>query len=594
MANLSPAPDPVRRDICRQIHQWLEEQAPGATDAAQLISMLSRPPEAALGDFALPCFPFARSLRRKPDDIAADLQAALTDQGSPWVARWEVKGAFLNLFLNHGAVAGWLLPQIRDGALFKILREQSGLQEQKVMVEYSQPNTHKTFHVGHMRNVALGDCLSRLYRYCGYGRVIPVNYIGDEGTHIAKCLWHIRRTGKTPPDAYRGEWLGDMYAEAGNVLADATPEEREEMDREISAVLSAIESREGEIYELWQETRQWSVDVFHEIYDWLGAEFEYDFFESEVSEESQAIVDEFLDKGVFVHSEGAVGIDLKDKKAGFCIFRKSDGNTTYAAKDLALARRKYEKYDVDRSVYVVGSEQILHFRQVFLTLERMGFDQAKDCYHLSYAHVVGPEGRMASRKGTAIAFSDLREKLTEALGEKLERYKDDPDWSEADIAQTNRLLGIGAIRYGMLCSDPAKEITFELDRWLEFSGDTGPYLMYSYARSRSILKNAAEQGHRADPGAAPLLATDEEQEILRWMFDFNDTVAGALQAKKPSMLTHYLFDMCKSFSRFHKNVSVLKAGSAELAAARLALVEAFSLVLKNGLGLLGITPPERM
>ncbi len=347
------------------------------------------------------------------------------------------------------------------------------------------------------------------------------------------------------------------------------------------------------MYQLWKETRDWSMDVFNDIYKWIGARFDHFFFESDVSEESQAIVEEYLKKGVFVEDQGAIGVDLKDYKLGFALFRKRDGNTLYATKDLALARRKFDQFKIDKSIYVVGSEQNLHFRQVFKTLELMGFPQAKDCFHLSYGLVVLPEGKMSSRRGNIIAFADLKETMSAELGKILEKYRG--EWSDAEIADTSHRLCVGAIRYGMLSSDPTKEIVFNLTDWLSFEGNTGPYLMYSYARSRSILRKAEEVGAKANYAQLDTLGAEPEEHDLLWaLYNFNENAAQACETIKPSTLTHYLFDLCKTFNRFHKNVSVMKAETTALRDARLALVASFTSVLKEGLQLLGMNPPERM
>src|SRR5690606_20369444 len=225
--------------------------------------------------------------------------------------------------------------------------------------------------------------MARMFRHLGYD-VLGVNYFGDEGTHIAKVLWYINRTKAEAPQDGRGVWLGKQYVEANRLLSDATPEERASYDKEVGEVLSQIESKQGPVYEQWLETRQWSLDDFDKIYEWFHVSFDELFYESQVSEESQAIVDEYLKKGVFVEDDGAIGVDLSDYKLGFMIARKRDGNTLYATKDLALARLKFGKYKIDRSIYVVADEQNHHFKQVFKTLDLMGFEQAQKCFHLSY------------------------------------------------------------------------------------------------------------------------------------------------------------------------------------------------------------------
>lgn len=578
----------IRRGLMSMIEEARVAECPSVSE---IYRGIERPPEQSLGDYAIPCFRFGKPVGQKPQDIALHLKSAVPAGDNLWIKSIDVVGAFLNVRLNIGLLASDVVPSINGGNLGAAFRTFGRHQDTRVMIEYSQPNTHKIFHVGHMRNVALGDSLWRLYDYCGYP-VHPVNYIGDEGAHIAKCLWYIRKLNMTAPTDRQGEWLGEMYTKATLFLEDANEADKALFETEISEILRAIESKHGPIFELWRQTRQWSMDIFHEIYDWVGARFDHYFYESEVSEESQTIVDEYLTKGIFVEDQGAIGLDLKPWKLGFCLLRKRDGNTLYATKDLALARHKFERFKIDRSIYVVASEQNLHFRQVFKTLELMGFEQAKNCFHLSYGMVVLPDGKMSSRKGNIIAFSELKDRMSAELGKYLTKYVG--EWTQEELDATNRKLCVGAIRYGMICSDPAKDIVFDLQDWLSFEGNTGPYLMYSFARTQSILRKSEVDVnliHRAD---LTVLSLEEERDLLSYLVDFNIIVEQACETNRPSTLAHHLYHMCKAYNRFHTNVSVLKADTEKLKHARLALLRAFSQTLKTGLGLLGMEAPEKM
>lgn len=597
--------DSARMGVSGEIHGALvhlasEKNVPVGElpSAAEIVLWLERPPETALGDYALPCFRFAKLLKSKPDEIARNLATALTGEDSNWIESAVPTGPFLNLKVNHPKLLSWLIPESFSGEWFGSMAHSPQNAKTRVMIEYSQPNTHKEFHVGHVRNVCLGSSLVNLFRYNGYP-VISANYIGDEGTHIAKCLWYIKHTQAEAPTEKRGEWLGEMYAAATRTLADASTEDKTEFENAISEILRGIESKTGPDYELWRETRQWSLDDFDTVYDWFHVKFDRVFFESEVSEESQAIVDDYLAKGAFVESDGAIGADLKPYKLGFMIVRKRDGNTLYATKDLALARRKFEEFKIDRSIYVVASEQNHHFKQVFKTLKLMGFDQAKQCFHLSYGMVTLPEGKMSSRAGNTVTFKMLREQMTTALNEILAKYSG--DWSPEEITVTAKRLCEGAIRYGMLCSDPVKDVVFDMDNWLSFEGNTGPYLMYSYTRTASILRKAAESQMLPITDSATINkillesgVMTEERELARWIQDFNHAASAACENYRPSTIANHLFYMCKSFNRFYTEVPVLKTADAELRSIRLAMVAAFSQTLKQGLALLGITPPDRM
>jgi len=588
--------DPCRLDLGVSIHAALVALLPAGARlslaAEDIGRLLEQPPEAHLGDYALPCFRFAKDLKKKPPEVAEALAQTLQSKTErDWLERTQVVGAFLNIFIAKQRLAETVLPDILSGASFNRLKATPGNTTKRVMIEFSQPNTHKEVHVGHGRNVCLGNSLVHLFRYVGYN-VVAANYFGDEGTHIATVLSYMQRHGKTAPATERGAWLGEMYVAAKRELADADPATKAKLTEEISRVHRSIESKSGETYQLWLTTRQWSLDDFDRLYRWLNVKFDVLFYESEVSEAAQKIVDEFLAKGVFTLDQGAVGVDLTAQKLGFCILRKRDGNTLYATKDLALARRKFEQYKIDRNVYVVGDEQNHHFKQVFKVLELMGFGQAKQCFHLSYGMVVLPEGKMSSRDGRVVPFAALRTLVQDHIGKILEKYVG--EWSSEEIETTKHRLTDGAIKYGMISTDPVKEIVFNVEDWVSFDGNSGPYLMYSYSRTQSILRKAAEAGYVPDAALASALTDATEHELLRYLFDFNQVVATACESLKPSLVATHLFYLCKAFNRFYAGVPVLKAEKPEQRLARLALVDAFGRTLVQGLALLGITPPERM
>ena len=561
-----------------------------------VFAMLEKPPQDGMGDFALPCFRFAKALKLPPPKIAATIAESLHADQSGWVAKAVTVNAFCNIYINQNKMAATVLPDVLSAKAFHypILAKDTGA---RVMIEYSQPNTHKEFHIGHLRNVCLGSALVKLFRYCGYD-VTAANYLGDEGAHIAKCLWMIKKLGTSPsPSDDKGAWLGSVYVKAAKTLEGLKGDDLAATEKELSAVLAGIESKKGEWFDLWRETREWSLDAYKTIYEWIGAEFDRDFFESEVSEESQEIVDEYIKKGVFKEDQGAIGADLNDHKLGFMLVRKRDGNTLYATKDLVLARRKFDEFKIDRSIYVVGNEQNHHFRQVFKTLELMKFPQATKCSHLSYGHVVGPDGKFSSRAGNTVPFSKLKDSILAELHIILSKYKG--DWPDSEINETAKRLCIGALKYGMLQADPAREIIFDIKDWLSFEGNTGPYLMYSYARTMSIVRKATEAGHKPfspdeAKSASFKIEAISEQELLRAIYDFNTVVRDSTEQCRPNHLCSHLYYMCKSFNRFYSDVPVLKAESEDIIRMRLSLILAFALTLKQGLALIGITPPERM
>ena len=555
-----------------------------------LNELVEQPPNPEMGDYAMPCFSFAKSLRRSPVKIAEELAEKLQSLLSPesTVTAIQATGAYLNFTVSAVAMAEAVLPDIFNGTYFK---EASKIALERVMIEYSQPNTHKGFHVGHMRNVALGDSLTRIYKYNGYD-VVGVNYIGDVGAHIAKCLWYFRNHNtETPPQHFRGEWLGELYSQAVKKLEDAEGEEKIKFQQEVSHILQKLEAKDKAFTEEWEMTREWSMHDFHEIYEWLDVNFDHIFYESEVDEEGRKIVIEGEEKGTFERSEGAIGVNLEAEDLGFFMLLKSDGNTLYATKDLALAQRKFDKFGVKRSIYVVGAEQTLHFKQVFATLKRMGYSQVEQCFHLPYALVMLPEGKMSSRAGNVILFSQLRKEIIESI-QSAHLAEHRLDWSQQELSETAQKIAVAAIKYGMLNQDSNKQIVFSMKDWLISEGDTGTYLVYAYVRIRSIGRQISRE--ISTDVDYSLLTHANEKILLRQLLDFNRTVLNSGEQCRPSLLARMLFEFSKDFSRAYNTCSVKHAETEKLQAARLLLFHCVAETLLQGLHLLGITPPERM
>ncbi len=559
-------------------------------DSLEFTGLIEQPPNPELGDYALPCFIFSNTLRRSPSVIASELADKLQKHllsNAPFT-HIQARGPYLNFTVSAAAVAEAVLPDIFHGNYFK---EPSSIKREEVMIEFSQPNTHKGFHVGHLRNVALGDSLCRIYIYNGYD-VVSANYIGDIGSHIAKCLWYLKNHNtEDPPENYPGEWLGELYANAVRKLEAAEGQEKIKFQDELSQLLRKIDEKDEEIYQEWETTREWSMKDFHEIYEWLDVKFDHFFYESEVDEEGRKIVIEGEKNGIFKKSEGAIGIDLDEEGLGFFMLLKSDGNTLYSTKDLALARQKFDNFDVKRSIYVVGAEQTLHFKQVFATLKRMGYKQAEQCFHLPYALVMLPEGKMSSREGNVILFSQLRKEIVESIqSTHLEEHR--KEWSRKELDETSQKIAVAAIKYGMLNQDSNKNIVFSMDDWLVSEGDTGTYLVYAYVRIRSIGRKISR---KVSPDVDfSLLTHPNEKKLLRQMLDFNKTVFNAGEQFRPSLLARMLYEFSKDFSRAYNTCSVMHAETEQLKAARLLLFHCVAETLQQGLNLLGITPPERM
>ena len=560
----------IERIIAAKIQATL--QTLGLTVNATDI-ILTYPPKKELGHYALPCFNYAKQLQMPPAKLATLLQEQC---GTPtWLRKATTAGGFLNFYLNAEFIARQTLPMIANADFFQLQADNA----KTYMVEYSQPNTHKIFHVGHVRNVCLGDTICRLLRYCGH-KVIAANYIGDEGTHVAKCLWHLERSGEQPPATNRSEWLGKHYQQATLTF------DKDKHQKELSAILHAIAAKEGKFYTLWQQTRSYCLQDFATVYRWLQTEFDVYYYESEVP--AAEIVQDYIAKKVFTLSDGAYGVQLG--KLGFFIALKSDGNTLYATKDLALAQMKFKTYKPDYSLYVVGAEQKHYFQQVFKALEVMGFGAASKNHHISYGLVRLQSGKMSSRQGNIIPFSELQNQLTHELTPHLQKYQQ--QWNSAQMDKTIQQLASGAIKYGMLQTDPVKEIVFDLKAWLQFEGNTGLYLIYAYARANSLLTKAKLTAPCFEH--LQLLNNDAEEELLLLMTRFNSTVKQAALKYKPSILATLLYSQARAFSVFYAEHAILKADSEELRSARLTLVYCFQTMMRQGLQLLGIDPPAKI
>ncbi len=839
-------------------------------EPAEISKDCARPPKVEQGDFCIACFQFSRKLKpfaeaiKAKNGLATDPPAVATALGAEISKRAEagalkgftvrghsavksvvVEKAWVNITFNMDFHAQAVM-DIVTGKFLEPLTEQK---KDTVMIEYSQPNTHKAFHVGHMRNAALGDCLVRLYEQMGH-KVTAVNYFGDEGAHVAKCLWYLQKhylptvapevdvkdvnavlayLDTAVPAETRAEWLGNLYTQAvllldlsvytslpykvviagkvlskdphpasdapanwnvvklqiapdddskqsesshvtvvcggkgynvgdmvaylpvgkkltkkqgviepkdmkgvmsyGMILAEAEVplvKEGEETNPETGLPVSASEEKKGDVKDvkkgkdgkpvpsapasasgpaaaaagaisakdqirilpadsvpgisiaeigrfpsckvpgsvldyvaqlekeagdqllalehgqpdqvkLWRHTGQWSLDAFKEIYAWIDCRFDHDFCESEVSEASQKFVDEMLEKGHLTRHNGAVVADLTQYNLGRCTLRKSNGAGLYATKDLALAQRKFDQFHIDKSIYVVDQAQTFHFQQVFKTLEICGYEQAKKCVHLPYGLVVLPSGKMSSRKGNVLLFSELRSEMKNAL------TKNARDVVPSD--EVIRRVAVAAIKYGMLNHDTSSDIVFDMPAWLKYTGNTGPYLMYAYSRMMSlfacrsveeaakfnnkfdILTYLSSKGIEARKFGVPsetspvpvfdlpaFLASDEakafvqeidfnkhlddptERPVLLHLHKFWDVVASVTALNNPSTLCDYGFNLAQLFSSWYESVrfSDLVANTPEKIPTKLVFMLSMAKTIKRLLFLLGITSVDKM
>ncbi|MFS4459949.1 arginine--tRNA ligase [Bdellovibrio sp. HCB2-146] len=577
--------DSIRLLATKKILQALGKLNLQATEE-EIYKALVEPPQSDMGDLAFGCFLLAKALKKAPPAISGEIAAALEIDAH--LIKAQAAGPYLNLTFSPAIIGELVLNDILSGQFFK---KELVSKSPKTMIEYSQPNTHKELHVGHMRNLCLGDSIVRMLRYAGR-EIVSSTFPGDMGTHVAKCLWYMKKHNQEPvPETGKGEWLGRMYSKAHLLLEDQNGTPQEEVNRqELTAILHQLEGKTGPYYDLWLETRQWSIDLMKKIYDWAGVHFDEWYFESEMDSPSVAWVKQLYAEGKLEKSEGAIGKNLEEEKLGFCLLLKSDGTGLYATKDLLLAKHKFEDVKIEKSVYIVDMRQALHFKQVFRVLEMLGFEQAKNCFHLQYNYVELPDGAMSSRKGNIVPLSALVHNMQEHVKTNyLQRYKD--EWSAQEIESTAEQVAKGAIFYGMLRMDTNKKIIFDMDEWLKLDGESGPFVQYSHARIASLGRKFPRTSNKPQWN---LLTHASERQLMQAMFGFNTSLAQAAENFKPAAICTYLYELAKKFNVFYHECPIGTEKDENIREARLALSAAVGKTLKEGLAVLGIPAPEKM
>jgi len=564
----------------------------------EIYKALVQPPQSELGDLAFGCFILAKSLKKSPAEVAKEIAQGIQDkknvqlppntpQGSDCIAA-VAAGPYVNITLAPGIHGDLVLEKILDGSFFK---KQLIEKSPKTMIEYSQPNTHKELHVGHMRNLCLGDAIVNMLRYCGR-EIVASTFPGDMGTHVAKCLWYMKKHNQEPvPETGKGEWLGRMYSKANLLLEDQVGTPQEEINRkELTEILQQLESKTGPYYDLWLETRQWSIDLMKKVYEWAGVHFDEWYFESEMDSPSVQWVKELYAQGKLQKSDGAIGMNLESENLGFCMLLKTDGTGLYATKDLLLAKHKFEDVHIEKSVYVVDMRQALHFKQVFRVLEILGFEQAKNCYHLQYNYVELPDGAMSSRKGNIVPLTELVHRMEEHVKTTyLSRYKG--EWLDSEIESTAQQVAKGAIFYGMLRIDTNKKIVFDMNEWLKLDGESGPFVQYSYARIASLGRKFPRAQKQVDWS---VLTHPSERQLMQALFGFNSSLAQAAENFKPAAICTYLYELAKKFNVFYHECPIGTEKDETVREARLALSSAVGITLRHGLNTLGMPAPEKM
>lgn len=575
----------VSQEVVRALLQITDKASSITTE--RIYASLSSPPKPELGEIAVPCFQIAKEVGEPPPVIAQKLAEELKASS---VAKFTNTGPYLNAKVSQELLVESVLAEVLSGKKYSGRLIDS---PPRIMIEFSQPNTHKELHVGHMRNICLGDALAKTLSYVGIS-VVTATFPGDVGTHVAKCLWYLKtRNKEAPPEHDQGEWLGKMYTQATLALeADENTDKAKENVEVLSDILRQLEAKQGEYYDLWTETREWSVGLMKEAYAWAEVAFDKWYWESEVDSPSVAMIKELYAAGRLEKSEDALGIDLSDVNLGFCLLLKSDGNGLYATKDFLLAQKKFEDFPIDKSLYLVDMRQTYHFKQVFEALKRLEFSHAADCYHLPYNYVKLPDGAMSSRKGNIVPLTQLTESMQETIKEQyLTKIEDSLPPNK--IQEIARVVAQGAIKFGMNRMDPNTTIVFDLNEWLRLDGDSGPYVQYTAARINSVLRKFEQSGISA-PADYSLLNLPTERDILNSINRFNDVAVKVVETLKTNLLCEYLIDLSARFNSFYAQAKIVDVESPALSAARVDLCRALVLTLERGLLCLGIRVPERM
>lgn len=543
---------------------------------------LEVPPEERLGDYALPCFPFAKERKKAPAALAQEAAAAFKPAGI--VASASAAGPYLNLRVDRSAFARAVLAEIsargeRYGG------SESG-QGKTVVLDYSSPNIAKTFAIHHLRSTVIGNAIANVHAATGW-RTVRINHLGDWGTQFGTLLTAFAKWGSAEALAAHPHpihYLMDLYVRF-NKEKEANPG----LLDEARAAFAALEKGDPEKRALWERFRSASLQEFQAIYDRLGIRFDETTGESEFSPKAPALIGWLSGKGLVKESEGALIVDLKELKMPPCLLRKGDEASLYATRDLAAARDRFERFRFDRMLYVVGMPQDLHFRQFFKVLDLAGESWVSRCRHIPFGHYQG----MHTREGTFVLLADVLEeaarkteaKIREGIREGL------VDLPEAEIPAAADAVGVGAVVFNDLKTRRVKDVSFDWDDLLNFQGRTGPYVQYAHARICGILRKS---GAKADLSADPAgLSHDAELRLLKMLAELPRQVERAAADAEPSYVATCLLDLCKAFSQFYQDCPVIQA-EGSLRAARLALIEGTRLSIRSGLSLLGIQAPERM
>ena len=590
--------------IAQGVAKAVKELYGAETPADQIVPQTTR--KEFEGNLTVVVFPWVKAARKSPEQVGTEIGQWLVDNEPP-VDRFNVVKGFLNLVIEPTFWCS-VLRHIEDTPGFGLTAatENSPL----VMVEYSSPNTNKPLHLGHVRNNLLGFSLAEILKACG-NRVVKTNIVNDRGIHICKSMlaWQKWGDGVTPEKAgKKGDHLiGDFYVLFDKHFKQEVKEltEREGISEdeakqksplmaEAREMLRRWEEKDPEVRKLWEMMNSWVYEGFGDTYKRLGVDFDKIYYESDTYLEGKAKVLEGLEKGIMTRdADGSVWADLTDAGLDRKLLLRSDGTSVYMTQDIGTAKLRFQDYPIDKMIYVVGNEQNYHFQVLSLLLDRLGFKWGKDLVHFSYGMVELPEGKMKSREGTVVDADDLMEEMVSGAREVSRELGKLDGLTEAETEEISEIVGLGALKYFLLKVDPRKNMLFNPKESIDFNGNTGPFIQYTYARIRSVLRKAAEMNLTAADYSA-VAPNEKEIALIQTLADFPATVQEAGRTYSPAIIANYVYELVKQYNQFYHDYSILKEEDAAVRSLRLALCDATSRVVATGMGLLGIRVPERM
>lgn len=548
----------------------------------EILSMIEVPADGSKGDYAFPCFKLAKIMRKAPPMIAKSIAEAI--EGEELFQKVESVNAYVNMFVSKAEFAGNVVREVleKDEDFGR-----SDMGEGKtVIVEYSSPNIAKPFHIGHIRSTVIGNSIYKIYDFLGYDTV-RINHLGDYGTQFGKMICAYRRWGNKE-DVIR-EPIKSLLSYYTKFHEEA--EKDPSLEDEARAIFVKLENGEPEEVELWQWFRDESLKEFNRVYDMLGITFDSYNGESFYSDKMPAVVQELKDKGLLVEDNGAQIVKLDQFDLPPALITKSDGSTLYITRDIAAAIYRKKTYDFYKNIYVVASQQNLHFQQWIKVIQLMGYDWADDCIHVPFGLVSMEEGTMSTRQGRVIFLEDV---LNRAV-EQTRKIIMEKNVNTENVDETAKEVGIGAVVFNELSNYRIKDYVFSWDKVLNFEGETGPYVQYTHARACSILRNAGEAvAARAKEGFdASRITSDSAHALIKLIYEMPEVIVEAGEKYEPSIVTRHIVDIAQAFNKFYHDEHIL-VDDEEEKTAKVALVMAARNVIRNGLDLLGMKAPEKM